>query len=81
MLAYQQLTLGCHQSELSTLQEDLCKLWAKLEDRFQWVSDTFAEISGAYLNSNQAIQSSLQQLSTLQTELPAYVMDQLCDYD
>ena len=77
VLVYQQLTLGYHQSELSAMQEDSCKLWEELGERFCWVSDTFVEISQAYLNSNQAIKGSLQQLLALQTDLPAYVMDRL----
>ena len=63
------------------MQEDSCKLWEELGERFCWVSDTFAEILQAYLNSNQAIKGSLQQLLALQTDLPAYVMDCLQDYD
>ena len=75
------MTLGYHHSKLSALQEDSRRLWDKLGGRFCWVLDTFAEISQAYLNSNQAIKGSLQQLLALQTDLPTYVMDCLHEYD
>ena len=83
VLAYQQLTLGYHQSKLAAMQEGSRQLWTELGDRFQWVSNTFKEISSAYVYSNQAIRSSLQQLSALQGDLPLYMMNRLhkCDLE